>query len=385
MSNIERADMPTPPDQETIRVVSRYRKYRPYVFALVVVMLVHLGYEFYLQRRINRLTDALAGENWEAAQENLINLETRALPYTARAFYYSDDPAARRRAGETLLKSLENLVQDAPKPSPEALEAWNAWKAEADIGEDALLAEIVREAEGSTDSQVQQILPEMKPWLYWQEDIRNAVENEMITKALADEDPECRKLAAQMVQITGFEHGIERGRYRRYQNMVRLLAKLREDPASEENRQAVLEEWRDPETVGEFGNPVLVGLVDTGETKEVKEAAAFILRDMLASAYRADDRDEMVRLVGHRRLRILLRLLTEEEAEYIDIKGLLTFSPNIPERFVEGLRLQFAEAETEQELRERIDYWKDIYTSIEEGQRAVLRSDRVQAIMPPAS
>ena len=370
------------PERELVPVVSRYRKFRPYVFVMVVIAFVHLGYAYHIQRTCVRLNMDLAGENWEEAMERLVRMERKALPYTARTYYYDENPEARRRAGMTLLRSLENLVETAPRPDPDTLRIWEEWKQEIQISEDALLDQILMEAERAVDPRIEQILPEMRPWLRWQESIRNAAENEMITRALAEEDPVCRDLAEQMIQITGFEHGIERRRYRRYQNMNRLLAMLRENPESEEVRRQVFHEWSDHETVGEFGLPVLVGLLQTGETKEIQEAAAYVLRGMLAAAYRADDRDEMIRLVGHRRLRILLSMLVDPDAEHLDVKGLLTFSPNIPDAFVAGIRGQLAQAETEAELQARIDRWYDIYTSLEEGQRAILRSEEVRAIMP---
>jgi uncharacterized protein YbbC (DUF1343 family) len=87
----------------------------------------------------------------------------------------------------------------------------------------------------------------------------------------------------------------------------------------------------------------------------------------------------MVKLVGHRRLRLLLRLLADDVP---GVERLLSFSPSFSRQnttLIPGIRAKLKEAKAKgpQELETALTRWKDIYTEVEEGQRTVLRSKAV--------
>ena len=90
-------------------------------------------------------------------------------------------------------------------------------------------------------------------------------------------------------------------------------------------------------------------------------------------------------LMGHRRLRVLLRMLVEEEADLVDVKKMLSYSPSISIALIHGIQRTLAKAKAggEAELAAALEKWKDIYSSVEEGQKAILRSKTVLAILSP--
>jgi len=317
---------------------ARWRKWNYLAYALALVCLAYVGFSMVRQTRVNALVSRLATGEWQQAKADLVALGERALPYTVRAFYYDLDPTVRRRAGQTLLESVSRLAQEAPK-------------------------------EETARSR-------------WQEDMRVICESDMVTKALRDEDPEVRQLAAKVDATLGFEHGIEEGRYRRWKKMEELIDKVRQKPADKKHLEAIMQDWRVDEVVGEFGNSVLVGIMADDPDADMRKAATWMLGEMLETAYRADDREEMVKLVGHRRLRMMLKLLAE------GVPGadrLLSFSPNIRAfpKLLPGIRdaLCQAKAKGPEAYEQALTRWKDIYSDIEEGQKGVLRSKAVVAIL----
>ena len=316
---------------------AKWQRHTSLVYGLLAVCTVIILWSAVVQARCNARVARLKGEGWAEAKRQLVDMEHTSMRYVARAFYYDTDATMRARAGETLLATITRLAQNAPT-------------------ETAALAE-------------------------WQRRMRLVAESDMVSKALVDESPEVRELAGKIVALTGVEPGKEEGRHARWQNLERLLARLRQDP--DKHVDAVLLEWRAESTVGDFGNSVLVGIIAGDASPAMRRAATKMLHYMLDAAYRADDREEMVKLVGHRRLRILLRLLAD------DVPGmaeLLSFSPHFYKRnpgLVPGLqaKLKQVKAQGPEALERALDVWKDLYADIEEGQRGALRSKAVVEVL----
>ena len=382
-------------DTTLASVRERWRQPAYFAYAFIALCAIYIGFKVARQGTCNGLVARLSGQNWEQAKTDLVGMGEVAMPYTVRAFYYNLDVSTRRRAGETLLESLQKQQASQGGGAPEE----------------------------------------------WQNHIRAVSESDMASKALRDEDPEVRQLAAKIVTILGFEHYREEGRYRRWEKMEELIAKLRGmapsmakplaklfadeermrrerekleneyeklDPkkqaegadtaAQEESLKAIrgkiravsealkasagkrnrviapiMDDWRIDEAVGDFGNSVLVGIIDTDKAPGMRTAATAMLDDMLATAYRADDREEMIKLVGTRRLRILLRLLSEDVP---GVKGVLGFSPHIRAvpNLLPSVRQALSEkrAEGDEAYDAMLAYVTGLHSDVEEGRKGVL-------------
>jgi len=344
--------------------------------AFTAILLIHVGLKIAEQEKCEAIVEDLAGSDYKTAQQEAVARGETAMPYLSRAFYYDLDPKVRIRAGEAVLASLEELEKQAPTREEERAE--------------------------------------------WQEHMRVVAESDMTSKALRDEKPEVRKIAAEITRIIGFEHEIEEGRFERWQNMDKLIHKLRQvatamaqeitrlraeaekkldEPGADEAQvqselrrdiaeviDPIMQEWHVDHVVGEFGNSVLVGIIADAPSPAMRTVATEMLLEMLAAAYRADDREEMIKLVGHRRLRILLDLLAQDVPH---VEALLSFSPHINRhpKLLPGIqqKLQEAKAEGPEEYAEGLSFWKDRYSDIEEGSKGALRTKAVAALIEESS
>ena len=366
---------------------ARWRKWTYVAYAVILVFVVHLGYEILQQSSIEGLVEELGTPEWQQAKQELVDYGTAALPYVSRAFYYDVKPVVRQRAGGTLLVTFQDLLKTAPKPPEGIVKKWNAWKQEEKLAPGIILTQLLGRAETCEDPEIVKIAPVMQAWLEWQMWLRHTVQSEMITKALGDEDPAVRQLAAKLVRIFGFEQGIEHKRYVQWRNMERLITRMDKELAGISTRNAkamrkqvtqvaegILKQWEARSIVGEFGNGALIGMMDASDDLKVRLAAADILDEILASAYRADNREEMVRLVGGRRLRALMTMLASPKAGTLQVKKMLSYSPNMYKKNPQlvssmQLKLERAKAKGETAFERALSRCMGIFTDVEEGRK----------------
>lgn len=370
------------PDVQTSTTLV-WKKYIIIAGVILVALVIHLAWEVRTQTYCHNLVAGLATDQWAAAKAKLIALGKTGLPYAARAFYYAESPLVRYRAGETMLATLSELVKGQTRPPAEDSQRWEAWIKAEDLKPNLTRRELVARGREAKDADIRRITPVMNAWLVWQEDAQVAAESEMVSKALGDEDPECRALAAKMVDLLGFANAVEKDRSRKARIMEWLLAELGKSAGDKDAVAKIRADWLAENGVGDFGNSVLVGLIRDAKDQKLRLAAASILEETLAAAYRADDREELVRLVGHRRLRTLLTMLLRPDAGDLKIKRILTLSPNIPPALVEGMRVELENAQKEgpEVLQQRVNELKDVFASLEEGQKGLLKSKAVMAII----
>ncbi|HRU05840.1 MAG TPA: hypothetical protein P5137_08705 [Candidatus Brocadiia bacterium] len=374
------------PDAQTSTTLA-WKKYIVAAGVVLALLIIHLAWEVRTQTYCNRLVNELETPQWAEAKAKLIAMGKTGLPYAARAFYYAEDPVVRRRAGETMLATLTELVKGQTRPSAEDCQRWEAWIKAEDLKPNLTRRELVARAREAKDTEIRRIAPVMNAWLVWQEKAQTAAESEMVSKALGDEDPECRALAAKMVDILGFANPVEKDRWRRATMMEWLLAELAKSAGDKDALAKIKADWLAEKGVGDFGNSVLVGLMRDAKDEKLRVAAAGILEETLAAAYRADDREELVRLVGRRRLRALLTMLLRPDAAELKVKRVLTLSPNIPPALVDGIRAELAKAQKEgpNAFQAELSRLTDIFASLEEGQKGLLKTKAVMALIDAGS
>jgi len=245
-------------------------------YGVLAVGLIGLGITVIRQMECTGLVAQIEGDRWKEAQDALMKVGRRALPYLSRSFCYDDNDRVRKRSGDVIFNLVSALHNDVPA--------------------------------------------EQVPT--WQRDIRDTIDSELVNKGLRDENPEIREIAAKIVSIIGTENDIEIARMQGRTRTEKLLALLCSD--KQETVRSAEAELAD---MGEFPLPILVGFMSRDEEPETaRHAAGRVLFKVLKAKYRADEREELGPIVGRRRAKILFRLAATGTPNVVEM---LSLSPQV--------------------------------------------------------
>lgn len=307
------------------------------VYVLLLLGAAYLAMLTLQQSRLAAAVTALAGDAAQA-ESRLRDYGAAAFDHLSTAMVHGEATPFRLRAGQALLdgllRDIEGHMGRHPADEPETPTPAAEGQAKA-LGAALGLAGRSPRCTDEKLSRIAAYLDERTlSAVDWQKRLSGRTRTDNVSRALRDEAPQVRQVAAAVVSVIGPGNAMDRSRLQSYRGMEEALAQaLSEDAAGRQRARSALL------TIDQFVLPPLIGaLAETACPAGAKQFLLDVAVRIVAKEFTYNTRAEVTLLLGVRASRLGVGLVLRDEGELgRKVLALLASSPKVSEAQVRGL------------------------------------------------